>query len=251
MKKMKLAVVFAALVSVFGFSSCLDSGESGPSTKSWLVTVTGDRYTGFQFYADNGGILVPTSTSVSSVGENLEKVKRILLYYSFVNEETIPANPTETTKYDITFQGATAIDTKNVINLYQNENADTLITNKDAIGSFNIVSAYKGYITVGATFNYSGDAKKMPYMNMAYSSDVDVDAANNTLNLTLYYDNNAENAYTQASDVLYSFQLPSEVYGTFSSDSIKLVVKADGSSSQELKKEVKIAKSSLFPPRGY
>lgn len=88
-------------------------------------------------------------------------------------------------------------------------------------------------------------------MNMAYSSDVDVDAANNTLNLTLYYDNNAENAYTQASDVLYSFQLPSEVYGTFSSDSIKLVVKADGSSSQELKKEVKIAKSSLFPPRGY
>lgn len=31
MKKMKLAVVFAAFVSVFGFSSCLNDGESGPS----------------------------------------------------------------------------------------------------------------------------------------------------------------------------------------------------------------------------
>lgn len=31
MKKMKLAVAFAALVSVFGFSSCLNSDESGPS----------------------------------------------------------------------------------------------------------------------------------------------------------------------------------------------------------------------------
>ena len=251
MKKMKLAVIFAALVSVFGFSSCLNSGESGPSTKYWPVTVTGDRYTGFKFYADNGGILVPTSTSVSSVGESLEKEKRILLYYSFVDEETLPSNPTETTTYDIIYQGATSIDTKNVINLYQNADADTLITNKDAIGSFNIMSAYKGYITVEAAFNYSGDAKKLPYVNMAYNSDVDVDVSNNTLNLTLYYDNNAENAYAQVSGVLYSFQLPSELYGTFSSDSIKLVVKADGSSSQELKKEVKIAKSSLFPPRGY
>lgn len=34
MKKMKLAVAFAALVSVFGFSSCLDSGEGGP-TYDW------------------------------------------------------------------------------------------------------------------------------------------------------------------------------------------------------------------------
>ncbi len=251
MKKMKLAVMVTALVSVFGFSSCLDSGESGPATRSWIVTVTGDRYTGFKFYADNGGILVPTSASVSAVGESLEKVKRMILSYSFVNEEVLPSTPTENTTYDVTFQGGAPIDTKNVINLYQNEEADTLITNKDEIGSFNIVSAYKGYITVASTFNYSGDSKKLPYMNMAYNSEVDVDAANNALNLTLYYDNNTENAYQQGTDILYSFQLPSEVYGSFANDSIKLIVKAEGSSSQELKKEIKIAKSSLFPPRGY
>lgn len=40
MKKMKLAVVFAALVSVFGFSSCLDSGDNGPSYQYDNVTVS-------------------------------------------------------------------------------------------------------------------------------------------------------------------------------------------------------------------
>lgn len=40
MKKMKLAVAFAALVSVVGFSSCLDSGESGPEYSYDNVTVS-------------------------------------------------------------------------------------------------------------------------------------------------------------------------------------------------------------------
>lgn len=40
MKKMKLAVVFAAVVSVFGFSSCLDSGESGPRYNYDNVTIS-------------------------------------------------------------------------------------------------------------------------------------------------------------------------------------------------------------------
>lgn len=37
---MKLAVAFAALVSVFTFSSCLDSGESGPGYRYDNVTIT-------------------------------------------------------------------------------------------------------------------------------------------------------------------------------------------------------------------
>lgn len=40
MKKMKLAVAFAALVSVFGFSSCLDSDNNGPSYQYDNVTVS-------------------------------------------------------------------------------------------------------------------------------------------------------------------------------------------------------------------
>lgn len=51
MKKMKLAVVFAAFVSVFGFSSCLDSGESGPQTACFLVSV-GNQMGMTVFYPD-------------------------------------------------------------------------------------------------------------------------------------------------------------------------------------------------------
>ncbi|MCS2505865.1 hypothetical protein NXW48_08815 [Phocaeicola vulgatus] len=49
MKKMKLAVVFAAFVSVFGFSSCLDDGESGPAQLQWVVNVNDGSYTGVSF----------------------------------------------------------------------------------------------------------------------------------------------------------------------------------------------------------
>lgn len=50
MKKMKLAVVFAAFVSVFGFSSCLDDGESGPAQLQWVVNVNDGSYTGVSLF---------------------------------------------------------------------------------------------------------------------------------------------------------------------------------------------------------
>ena len=248
MKKMRLAVVFAALLSVFGFSSCLNGGESEPSPNVWMVTVTGDRYTGFKFYADIGGILVPTTASISSFGEELEKEERLLMSYRIL-DENLPANPTETTQYSVSFEGGMPIDTKETIDLYNNELADSLIENKDEIGSFELMSAYKGYVTVLASFNYSGN-NKLPYMNLAYNSETDVNVEDNTLNLTLYYDENTDNAYTNGKSY-YSFRLPAETYGSFSSDSIKLVINAEGSGSQELKKEVNIPKTGLFPPRGY
>ena len=40
MKKMKLAAIFAGLVSVFTFSSCLNDGDSGPNYDLYeIVTV--------------------------------------------------------------------------------------------------------------------------------------------------------------------------------------------------------------------
>lgn len=51
MKKMKLAVAFAALVSVFGFSSCLDSGNEGPAYQYDNVTVS--NYMGTYIFASD------------------------------------------------------------------------------------------------------------------------------------------------------------------------------------------------------
>ena len=44
MKKMKLAVFFAALVSVLSFSSCLDTNSESAYDGIALVTVTGDYW---------------------------------------------------------------------------------------------------------------------------------------------------------------------------------------------------------------
>lgn len=66
MKKMKLAVAFAALVSVFGFSSCLDSGEGGP-TYDGADFVTVKEAMGFPYLASESGLtLNPVSSTVLS-----------------------------------------------------------------------------------------------------------------------------------------------------------------------------------------
>ena len=66
MKKMKLAVVFAAFVSVFGFSSCLDDGESGPAQLQWVVNVNDG-------YARN--FVLPKKLGVEATGKNMNDLK--------------------------------------------------------------------------------------------------------------------------------------------------------------------------------
>lgn len=69
MKKMKLAVVFAALVSVFGFSSCLnsdDNGNGGWDYADYVTVVQG--YLGNTVLKTDGGLtLTPLNSSILSV----------------------------------------------------------------------------------------------------------------------------------------------------------------------------------------
>lgn len=84
MKKMKLAVVFAAVVSVFGFSSCLDSGESGPNTRMWWVNVE-SSYMGTTVLRPDGYhpdiSWVPTSSVLTQYGIP-EGTKRAVISYT-------------------------------------------------------------------------------------------------------------------------------------------------------------------------
>ena len=65
---LKLSTLLIALASVFTFSSCLNSDDdtNNPAYYSY-VTIAGDSAFGYTFYADNGSILIPTSTSVEQV----------------------------------------------------------------------------------------------------------------------------------------------------------------------------------------
>ena len=153
MKKMKLAVFFAALVSVLSFSSCLDTNSESAYDGIALVTVTGDEFIGYKLYADGGGILVPTATNMKQFGD-WSKVKRAQVAFKHL-DEVLP-EPSENTKYKVEivsvgqlFGGTNMINTTRDV-----EAADTLYKNQDPVIDFyGGVGIYKGYITFSPQFN--------------------------------------------------------------------------------------------------
>lgn len=94
MKKMKLAVVFAALVSAFTFSSCLNGGDSGPSQGQWIVNID-DNYMGTKLSPDGipGVVWNPNAASLSAYGIK-DGSKRALITYTIPEGQEI----TETSK---------------------------------------------------------------------------------------------------------------------------------------------------------
>lgn len=251
MKKMKLAVVFAALVSVFGFSSCLnsDGGNSGPDFYPVMATVTGDELLGYRLYADFGAVLIPTQQSASQL--SLKNVQRVIVGFSLPETEKVTKlEPGKTYNVILDPYYCGRIPTSTVIDTYMNEPADTLIKNQDAINSIEGLQAIKGYATTYMNIPYS--QSKMFYMNAGYDSNKDVDPSTNTLTLTVYYNSNVENAYSSGSSY-FSFKLPESEYSQFTADSINLVLRAKTTSTGDSFEEVKcrMAKSDLFAPRGY
>ena len=225
MKKMKLAVFFAALVSVLTFSSCLDSNGDGRQEMRANVTVVGDELIGYKLYADGGGILVPTVANMKQIGD-WSKVKRALVYFQHL-DDPLPEFK-EDTKYNVQVTGAIPhMGVTPIIDTYQNEDADTLMKNQDPITDF-AIGAYKGYVTVFAQFNH------------------------NTLTLTLYYDNGSNDVYNSQQYTYCSFPFSSEFYGKFATDSLDLVVKAASDrGSNYTEKKIKMAVKDFIAPREY
>lgn len=101
MKKMKLAVVFAALVSVFGFSSCLNDGESGPNQFSWFVNVNESPYGGINFSPDGAPTIKWTTDAMTLTQYGLpEGTKRAYIYYTVPEGQNITAE-TKTLKIEL------------------------------------------------------------------------------------------------------------------------------------------------------
>lgn len=66
MKKQKLAVVFAALLTLVGFSSCLNSEDDGVRTVYDYVEVNTSSFGGLSFTSMYGWVCVPNKTVTSS-----------------------------------------------------------------------------------------------------------------------------------------------------------------------------------------
>ena len=223
MKKMKLAVFFAALVSVLSFSSCLDTNSESAYDGIVLVTVTGDEFLGYKLYADGGGILVPTAANMKQFGD--------------WSKEIVSAAPLH--------GGANMINTTRDV-----EAADTLYKNQDPVIDFyGGVIIYKGYITFSPQLNYNSSSPF--YFNMSYREEDIVD--NEKLTLTFHYDNGESDSYN-STRALCSFPFSSELYSHFSeTDSIDVVLRAmqDRGGENYVKKEVRMATKDFRAPYGY
>ena len=227
---LKFSTLLVALASVFTFSSCLNSDDSSnyPAYASY-VTITGDQFMGYTFHSDFGCVLRPTSASVQEVlpGLSNSQVKRAYVSFDLASASENGQNLEAGKIYDIilrqSYYANYAIPTYNTIKL--TAASDSLITKNKYVQDVNKdIWASNGYVNALITINYQQN--KTFSMNTYYSEE-DIDVANNTLNLNLYYNSNSESAGAQGQSV-FSFRLPEEVIHThsFSSDSIKLVLNA-------------------------
>lgn len=80
MKKMKLAVVFAALMSMLGFTSCLDSDDDPTRYGYEIMKVEG--YMGYYTFRNSGGYTV-TPTNMSSLSNITFDGPFAWVYYSY------------------------------------------------------------------------------------------------------------------------------------------------------------------------
>ena len=252
---LKFSTLLVALASVFTFSSCLNSNNDStyPAYASY-VTITGDQFLGYTFHSDFGCTLRPTSASVQEVlpGLGNSKVKRAYVAFDLASETENDKNLEVGKIYDIilrqSYYANYAIPTYNTIKL--TAASDSLITKNKYVQDVNKdIWASNGYVNALITINYQQN--KTFSMNTYYSEE-DIDVANNTLNLNLYYNSNSENPSAQGQSV-FSFRLPEEVIynNHFSTDSITLVLNAiSGYDNSQFNKvgECKVAMKDFSEP---
>lgn len=233
MKTLKFSTLLVALASVFTFSSCLndDDNDYGNVFRSY-VTISGDNLFGYTFYSDFGCKLIPDPTSVQTILPGLanSSAKRAIVAFELIGDETttqLKAGETYHVNLVNDYYANYALPTFSSINTdYQPAATDSLTTkNKGQISYVNSnIWAINGYVNAEMNIMYGGNTQ--PFYMHTYYDATDVDVANNTLTLKLYYNSNTTNSYTQAQSV-FSFDLPDEIYSQqFSKDTINLVLKA-------------------------
>ena len=249
MKKMKLAAIFAGLVSVFTFSSCLNDGDSGPNYDFYeIVTVEdGSIFGGPVLKGDaRGYTYTPVASSVLAglKASDGSYYKRVQVGIKLMEGEAI----TEGKKsYKVSEVGLIAILNYKDFNVQ----ADTL-KNEYALVSLledsnNKIWAINGYVNVPFTF------KTKEQLNMNDFHLYAVEAKEDTLVTRLRQTKGADDAYQTGGGALISFHMPfndMKFYETFNkvvpkSDTIVVKVTAKGENDKELVSTVKCSASNM------
>ena len=265
MKKQKSAVVFAALLTLVGFSSCLNSNDDYSNYPSFRlpVTITGDALVGYTFLSDIGENirLRPTTESVSQL--NLEGVKRAVIAFDLSEDQvgvtqlesnriyTVVVNPTYC--YSIPAYSM-AVDTLST--QYQENGNDSIalkcqqiVSASNTAGTFYVKN---GYMTFVPTFLYG---QTPLYWGLYYDSQKDVDVDNGVLKMNLYFNNSLQPSQGSSAFSMISLKMPTDLYGQYrqtGKDSIDFVLNYNSSSSSSpVSLECRMAVSDFITPTGY
>ena len=238
MKKMKLAAIFAGLVSVFTFSSCLNDGDSGPNYDLYeIVTVEDGSIFGEPVLKGDawGYTYTPVASSVLAglKASDGSYYKRVQVGIKLMEGEAI----TEGKKsYKVSEIGLMAVLNYKDFNVQ----ADTLKN------EYALVSLEDSNNKIPFTF------KTKEQLNMNDFHLYAVEAKEDTLVTRLRQTKGADDAY-QTGGALISFHMPfndMEFYETFNkvvpkSDTIVVKVTAKGENDKELVSTVKCSASNM------
>lgn len=250
MKKVRLTILLFVLLSVLGFSACIDSDDdTNASTFSGVtVTVTGDVIDGYKLYTDFGAILVPTSSSLSRLPW-LTKVSRAIVSFDLTSEYPSGTKLEADKTYHIELSDPSGwnVEVPTYIVCVDTLSEDYQIHGKDSIelknrsihsfekatGTFYVKN---GYLNVTPTFSY--DPRKLVYFSLYYDGVKDIDVTNGKMTLNLYFNNDVDVPYGQTQSLL-SFKLSDNLYADFinggmeEQDSIEVSLKASTLSGKE------------------
>lgn len=239
MKKMKWAVLFAALVSVVGFSSCLDSEEGESYDLYEYVTV--DSYMGATILVgdQSGYTYIPTTKDVLAalLMKDGSYYKRALVAIKLAEEFS-------TGKKSFQISG---------IQVYNYLPYKSFTMAPDTLdGDYNFISlgtgnekpwVKSGFANVSFSVQIPNASPSLDDFNMYITG-----ASNDTLYAKLQYSKDNTSAYTTMSELI-SFELPSSdpAFGEFNPrDSIVLTVVAKTKDGETKTTTPKFAVSDLY-----
>lgn len=237
MKKMKLAVMFAALVSALTFSSCLNG--DGDSESSWDAA---DFVTVKEFYGspclltDHGLTLSPASSSVLSklVNGTSGYYPRAFVYYKLAEGEVFTEGKTS---YNISaIVGGTILSSKEFNIAPDTLQADYSITSFDSSDFGNSLWAKNGYINIPFTTKVNSNTTINAFH--LYATGVKED----TLLTRFHQDAGGENAYqSKGGFICYKLPFNNPLYNQLEpkQDSIVIKVVAKGENNTTLVKTAK------------
>ena len=247
MKKMKLAAIFAGLVSVFTFSSCLNDGDGGPNYDLYeIVTVEeGSIFGGAVLKGDAWGYTyTPVSSSVLAGLKTSDGsyYKRAQVGIKLMEGEVI----TEGKKsYKVSEVGVMTVLNYKDFNLQPDtlKNDYALVSLEDAN---NKIWAINGYVNVPFTFKTKEQLSMNDFHLYA------VGAKEDTLVTRLRQTKGSDDAY-QTGSALISFHMPfnrGEFFEILNNvqpknDTIVVKVTAKGENDKELVSTVKCSFTNL------